>query len=186
MLVVQVWTNCIIVLTICDSFSGWSWCTASKMVKNGVLSVCSSCRRPQPLLYLYVVFSMPWLRCLTIQGWAGVIWSLPTKLVAVWTRILMAFFISNVSWVVANVMICYESFHCFKKCNRKSGSRVWYNGLTKILQILIHLSQPTIKNWWNQWESWQLIIASNDEGDGLTLCEWYLFIRLWPHSFLSC
>jgi hypothetical protein len=105
MLVVQVWSNCIIVLTICDSFSGWSWCTASKMVKNGVLSVCSSCRRPQPLLYLYVVFSMPWLRCLPIQGWARVIWSLPTKLVAVWTRILLAFIISNVSWVVANVMI---------------------------------------------------------------------------------
>jgi hypothetical protein len=105
MLVVQVWSNCIIVLTICDSFSGWSWCTASKMVKNGVLSVCSSCRRPQPLLYLYVVFSMPWLRCLPIQGWARVIWSLPTKLVAVWTRILLTSFISNVSWVVANVMI---------------------------------------------------------------------------------
>jgi hypothetical protein len=181
MLVVQVWSNCIIVLTICDSFSGWSY-TASKMVKNGVLSVCSSCRRPQPLLYLYVVFSMPWLRCLPIQGWARVIWSLPTKLVAVWR---VGFFYWQCQ---LNGSQCHDLSLSIASRNatEKSGSRVWYNGLTQVLQILIHLSQPTIKNWWNQWESWQLIIASNDEGDGPTLCEWYLFIRLWPHSFLSC
>ncbi len=34
-------------------------------------------------------------------------------------------------------------------------------------------------------ESWQLVMAINDEGC-LTLCEWHSLMRLWPHSFLSC
>ncbi len=34
-------------------------------------------------------------------------------------------------------------------------------------------------------ESWQLITAIHDEGDGLILCKVTL-TRLWPHSFLSC
>jgi hypothetical protein len=63
-------------------------------------------------------------------------------------------------------------FPLLLEMQQKSGSRFWYNGFTKILQIIIHLSRPTIRTYWNQWESWQLITGINDEGDGLTLCEW--------------
>ncbi len=44
------------------------------------------------------------------------------KLVAAWMRILLTFFISNVSWVLAN--ITSESSHCFQKGNRNSGRRL--------------------------------------------------------------
>jgi hypothetical protein len=44
------------------------------------------------------------------------------KLVAAWMRILLTFFISNVSWVLAN--ITSESSHCFRKGNRNSGRRL--------------------------------------------------------------
>ncbi len=44
------------------------------------------------------------------------------KLVAAWMRILLTFFISNVSWVLAN--ITSESSYCFQKGNRNSGHRL--------------------------------------------------------------
>ncbi len=40
-----------------------------QIVKISVLSACSSCRRSQLPLYLYVVCSTPWLRCLPIQAY---------------------------------------------------------------------------------------------------------------------
>jgi len=44
------------------------------------------------------------------------------KLVAAWMRILLAFLISDVSWVLANIMS--EFSHCFWKGNRNSGRRL--------------------------------------------------------------
>ncbi len=44
------------------------------------------------------------------------------KLVVAWMRILLTFLISDVSWVLANIMS--ESSHCFQKGNRNSGRRL--------------------------------------------------------------
>jgi len=40
-------------------------------------------------------------------------------------------------------------------------------------QVMIYLSTPIVRSWWNQWDGWwQLATAIHNTGHGLTLCEW--------------
>ncbi len=80
-----------------------------------------------------------------------------------------------------------ESSSCSWKCTSNSGCKCFYIGLRKCwADYYIHLSIPTIRSWWRQWE----VMAP-------CCCYpwwrwwWYdtllvTLIRLWPCLFLSC
>jgi hypothetical protein len=58
------------------------------------------------------------------------------KLVAAWMRILLTFFISNVSWVLAN--ITSESFPFLPERQQKLRTQIVYNSLPKFLGRLLY------------------------------------------------
>jgi hypothetical protein len=93
------------------------------------------------------------------------------KLVAAWIIMLLAFSISHVSWLWATSM--NEFIWWLWKCNGNSWWRFWCNSLLGILSRLLntYLHTHYLKSWWTQWEVWQLVTATLDEG-GQLLCEW--------------
>ncbi len=106
----------------------------------------------------------------------------PPKLVAAWLRVLLTFFSSFASQVLADFMT--EALPVASR----NQAETWDVGIFISLFcpqfwadycILIY----TIRSWSSQWR--QLVTAIHDEGDGLIVCEWHpQGSKL--HSFLSC
>jgi hypothetical protein len=90
----------------------------------------------------------------------------PDKLVAAWMGTLLTFWISYVSWVLANIMT--ESSHGFQKCDRNSGHRVHIILSSDFVLMIIYLSTPTVRSCWSQWVVIAVVTAFHGESDGLS------------------
>jgi hypothetical protein len=123
------------------------------------------------------------LRCLLLQGQAKIKWSLPPQACCSLNEDTVDFFISYVSWVLANIMT--DSSCCFWKLDRNSGCRFcrmvclksWADFYTLIYTPLsgAEEAQWVVRPahhcflWWRWWSD--------------TL--WVTLVRLWLH-LLSC
>jgi len=100
--------------------------------------------------------------------------------------ILLTFFISYISWVLANIMT--KCSCCFLKCGRNSHADL-YNGMSEIVKYIwwiVYLLwiYTHCQSWWSQW----VVIAACHsytwwrwQSDTL----WVILIRFWLHT-LSC
>jgi hypothetical protein len=103
---------------------------------------------------------------LALQGQAKTNEAYPDKLVAAWMGTLLTFWISYVSWVLANIMT--ESSHGFQKCDRNSGHRVHILLSSDFVLMIIYLSTPTVRSCWSQWVVIAVVTAFHGESDGLS------------------
>jgi hypothetical protein len=117
---------------------------------------------------LFSFWSLGWDACLY---WDKLKWNqaYPYKLVAVWMKVLLIFWLAMPLTVVADILT--ESYHCFQKCKK--------------LRMPISSTSicPTVMRLCCQW----VVMAASDNhflwrwwSDTL----WLTFTRLWPHH--SC
>jgi hypothetical protein len=71
------------------------------------------------------------------------------KLPEAWKGILLTFWISYVSWVLANIMT--GSSHWLWKWDWNSGCRLCLMVCLDCVQIMIILMDTKVKSWWRQW-----------------------------------
>jgi hypothetical protein len=72
--------------------------------------------------------------------------------------------------ILANVMT--KSRCSFQKCDKNAGCRCFYNGVTVFGWLLFTCLHPLSGSVEVNGESWHLVTAIHDEGDGQILCEW--------------
>ncbi len=85
-------------------------------------------------------------------------------------------------WLHANTQVLANirawSSCCLWKCDRSSGHRWLYNGLTEIwADSYVH---PPAASYEVSGELWQLVTTIHDDGDSLILCEWLS----WHHGLV--
>ncbi len=88
------------------------------------------------------------LRCLFLQAQAEMKMNMLSSLLLQlnWMRILLNFFMSSVSWMLANVMTKSSSC-CFWKCNRNSAHRSCITVCPDSGWSITYLSTPIIESW---------------------------------------
>ncbi len=94
---------------------------------------------------LYVTLSMPWDRCLLLQGQTEMKWSLPLQ----GHCSLNEDIIGQVSWFLVNIMS--ECSHCLWQWDRNSGYRFCTMFCPDFGLVDICLSTPSVGRWWSWW-----------------------------------